>query len=265
MSRLAWISVGAAVAVGACAYPNFVFDGSTGGQGGSGPTTTTTTTVSSTTSGTGGSAPACKVTHPGGGTCEYLPGEECGCSKPEKCTVIDPKTGESQCLSAGTTPDYGACSSTTDCADGSWCELSTSVCEPICSSTCTGGTCVHAAQATTGTATIPGLDVCSASCDLVSASPCGAGATCVNLTDSNGDTVGSECIMSAMIPLGMPCALASDCAAGMVCTEDLTDDNTECSLWCSADEDPCPDNGLSCKYFEDPSVDLDGHDYGYCG
>jgi hypothetical protein len=259
MSRLAWIAVGAVgatVAVGACAYPNFVFDGSTGtgAQGGAGSTSTGST---------GGAA--CKVTHPGGGSCEYLPGEECGCSAPgQKCTVIDPATGESACLTAGTTQEYGACSSTVDCGKGSWCELSTSVCEPICVNICTnGGSCVPAAQGTMSTATIPGLDVCTVSCNLVTASPCGTGATCINLTSSStGDTVGTVCIMSGLVPLGMPCSNGSNCGPGLVCVENEVDNATECSQWCSSADDPCPGD---CNYFSGPSVDIDMHDYGYCG
>jgi hypothetical protein len=264
MSRLAWMAVGAAIALGACAYPDFVFNGSTG-TGGTTATTGHGASTTTTTTGTGGSM--CVVKHPGGGSCEYLPGQECGCSDPsQKCSVIDPTSGESTCVTAGTTADDDTCTSTTDCMAGSWCELSTSVCEPICSGTssCASGTCVEAAQSDQGTATIPGLDVCSVTCDLVSGSPCGASATCVTVMTSTGTTT-TECAKSGDVQLGDPCSTTQDCAAGGVCTEDPVTSTANCSQWCRDGEDPCPAMGETCHNFTSPSVTVGGHDYGYCG
>ena len=228
MSRLAWISVGATIALGACAYPDFVFNGSSGAGAHGGSATSTVST--------GGSGPSCKPTHPGGGSCEYLPGKECGCSAQKKCSVVDPTTGASACLTAGTTPDNSACTSTADCLSGSWCEQSTSVCEPICAGACGGGgTCVHALQGTTGTATIPGLDVCTVSCDLLSGSPCGSGATCVVTTAND-----TECVVSGMVDQNMNCAHPADCLPGLLCIYDSLAQISVCAPWCTSIGDPCP-------------------------
>lgn len=231
MSRLALIAVGAAFAmgatltVGACGYPDFVFNGTGGG---------------------------CSLSEP-----------ITSCPSGQACSVVDTSTGQSACITPGDTANYAACSSASDCKAGSWCELSTNVCEPICNGTCAGA-CVGAMQNSTGTATIPGLDVCSASCDLVTASPCGAGATCTNIPTSGSDNI-TLCVKSGMVAMGQPCSGSQDCEGGGVCTEDTITDSTECSRWCSSEDDPCSGLGLSCMYFEDPSVDVDGHDYGYCG
>jgi hypothetical protein len=248
MSRLPWM-VMVTAALGACAYPDFQFNGTT-----------------STSSSSGGGGPSCKVTHPGGGTCEYLPGKECGCSGDQKCTVVDPKTGESACVSAGSTPDYARCTTSADCASGSWCDMGTLVCEPICEGSCTNGFCAPAMQGGTSNATIPGLSVCTVTCDLASAHPCGSNATCILLEDSQGHVSGSECAASANITEGMGCMYADDCAAGLGCIYNDLAAGYFCMQWCSPIGSECTGNdaGLTCL---DPgqSVKVGGKTYGYCG
>ncbi len=111
----------------------------------------------------------------------------------------------------------------------------------------------------TGTATIPGLDVCTVNCNLVTASPCGAGATCVAVADgSSGDVVGSECFVSGLIDLGETCAHAQDCQPGLLCYSNA------CSLVVQLSHDPCSGQGLDCLYFN-PEIKIDGTNYGSCG
>jgi hypothetical protein len=218
----------------ACAYPDFMFGGG-GGKGGDGAGGEPMGTSSAQSSSASASASAsssssgapCEVQHPAGGTCEYLPGIACGCSGSKKCSVTNESTGISGCVFAGSTPDFGHCSSDGDCRPGSWCNHATTACQPICANNqdcANGGQCQQAFQ-TDGTTPILDLKVCAAHCDLVTAKPCGAGLTCVYL-----DTIQEfDCYHSLGAAEGGFCngTMDSDCAPKLGCFGDF------CTRWCA--------------------------------
>lgn len=245
------LSVGASVGA-ACGYPTFSFDstGTTGtvvtgasassGTGGSPVGTggdaavSSSASTSAATSGTGGAAPGCPILHAGGkGTCEYLPGKECGCNEPgQKCSVPDGKqtTGASECVIASTTPKktWEACDDDSDCAAGVWCDHTLHVCKPICATTDQCPTGAHCMPVPVdGTAkTIPGLKVCTAHCDPPSASPCGAGTTCYY----DDTTSEFDCLRSGNTVAGGSCNFGNECGKGLVCIG--SGGTLTCERWC---------------------------------
>ena len=294
MDRLRWMALGAFAALAAaavqCGYPdNYIFT-NTGGAGGAGPgassssstgqssssTGTSSSTTSSSTSGSNATSSSasgsstsggtCMVQHPGGGTCEYLPGLECGCSGSMKCSVVDEASGASACVSAGTTMSYNQCGVDTDCAAGLWCNHTTQACEPICQSTsdCTaeGGLCEPALQPD-GKTPIPGLDVCAAHCDLVTAMPCGPGLTCIY----QGTPKEFECTVSAGGAKHDPCNVDADCAPKLGCVD--TGLGPECVSWCSPATSAGASGSAGCTssqfcYSLTPAVSKGSTTYGIC-
>ena len=280
-SLLISLLAGGALAAGACGYPTFGFDpigtgttgGSvTGGMGGAGggatgtggETTSSVSTTASSTSGTGGGLPACVVTHKGKGTCEYLPGSECGYPDiTTKCAVIDEKTGESGCIPIGASPKpaWSGCDTDNDCAAATWCDLDLHVCKPICNITtdCPASAhCVPVLQSTVNTP-IPSLKACTAHCDPQTASPCGAGLTCYH------DTTGEfDCVRSGNKVAGASCGFADDCGKGLLCIGSAM--VFTCEQWCHPANNfggGCPIDKAFCSSFS-TAVTYNGATYGYC-
>lgn len=240
-----------------------------GGQGGG---TTSGTTTSGTTGaggggGQGGGAP-CIVAHLGGGTCEYLPGLECGCAAGERCTVVNETLGESGCVSveAGAAPAWSACASDAACGAGTFCDHETGACKPVCSSSneCPQGAVCHAARGADGNK-IPGLALCTAHCDPASGAPCGAGLAC-DFTDDFGSAE-LDCYASGGLGPTAACQGPHDCANGLVCVDDGT--SKTCKRWCHPVDESAPNldcfsigsficSGLS------QTVIQDGETYGVC-
>jgi hypothetical protein len=278
------LSGGASVAAGACGYPTFGFVTSstgstgtmvTGGAGGMGTggdpmgtggddATTAASSSTVTASGTGGGAPTCVITHKGKGTCEYLPGMQCGCTDPTmKCAVTDEATGEANCIPIGIAPAaaWSGCDTDNDCAATTWCDLDLHVCKPICNTTgeCPSGAhCVPVLQSTVNSP-IPSLKACTAHCDPQSASPCGAGLTCFH------DTTGEfDCVRSGNKVIGASCTYADDCGKGLLCIGSAM--VFTCEKWChpaDAIGGGCPGDKFYCSSFS-TAVTYNTDTYGYC-
>jgi hypothetical protein len=264
------VAGGAIVGEGACGYPTFGFDpigtGTTGsvitGTGGGGGSST------AQTSGTGGAA--CVLSHTGKqGTCEYLPGHECGCPQPNtKCAVQALDTGASDCIpiSVMAKPKWSGCTTDGDCAKGTWCDHRSRVCKPICSTVddCEPDEkCIEVAQDAV-VAMVPGLRVCTAHCNpIFPEPPCGAGLTCVYNFDVN--VKDSECATTAGVPEGSECAASNSCNPGLICVGMAP--NYSCQEWCSPadakDHPECPASRPFCKAFN-PTVIFDTKSYGFC-
>lgn len=275
------LSGGAAVAAGACGYPTFGFEPAgtsttggvvTGGGGGGGSAMgtgggATASEASSSTgsaSGTGGGAPVCVVMHKGKGTCEYLPGSECGCPDVKtKCAVTDEKTGESACIPIGASPTaaWSGCDTDNDCAATTWCDLDFHVCKPICNipgDCAPGAHCVPVLQSLVNTP-IPSLKVCTAHCDPQSTSPCGVGLTCV--PDASGEF---DCARSKNTVVGATCVYSDDCGKGLLCIGSAG--VFTCEKWChpaDAVGGGCSGSKFYCSSFA-TAVTYNSETYGYC-
>jgi hypothetical protein len=278
----------AALAFAACGYPSFTFNGTggatttitgaggttsstsaTGGGGAGGGTTTTTTTT--TTTGTGGMGGSCDVLHPGGGTCEYLPGAECGCEQAQKCGVINETTGEAKCVLIGANPlpVWSKCNSDGDCAAGTFCDHGTSVCKKICNNVgeCpSGAQCIPAIKKNTASTEIPGLKVCTAHCDPMNGSPCGSNLTCYyDVAEAEFD-----CSATKKLGPGASCQFAGDCDKGLVCVGTQGGGST-CERWCHPTNDFVP-SPFCVQFFEgkdycvgvNVEVQYNGDSYGTC-
>lgn len=251
----------------ACGYPDFKFAGETSAGGSGGTSSSSTSTVSTggtggatSSSGTGGAE--CRILHPGGGTCEYQPGFECGCEAGLKCSVDNLANGHTKCIPLTTaTPDYNKCFSDGACAAGSWCDPDKGVCKPICGTCADGGVCMPALYQG-GTKIIPGLQVCTAHCDPESASPCGPGVTCAY----NTLTSELDCYVSKNVNEGQPCDAQADCKAGFVCVGSAG--NEVCKQWCHPIDSNFPGGGCPIQepYCDPVNIDVtyNGEQYGVC-
>jgi hypothetical protein len=142
------------------------------------------------------------------------------------------------------------------CAAGAYCSASTSVCVPLCTSKaeCAGGFCVAALDAS-GTSPIPGLDVCTADCDPLTAAPCGPQVTCYYDAKHGG----LDCIASKGSLEGAVCSFVNDCAPALACI------GGTCRRWCTpvGDMFTCSGGGV-CSAFSNLTVTHAGQTYGYC-
>jgi hypothetical protein len=289
------VAIGAALAlgVGGCTTllgldEEYTHAGGAGGEatstssgsvdgGGLGGGTTSGTTSGTTTSGTtgagggdgqGGGAP-CIVAHLGGGTCEYLPGLECGCAASERCTVVNETLGESGCVSveAGAAPAWSACASDAACGIGTFCDHETGACKPMCSSSveCPQGAACVAAKSADGHM-IPGLALCTAHCNPETGAPCGAGLAC-DFSDDFGSAE-LDCHASGGLGPTAACQGPHDCANGLVCVDDGT--KKTCLGWCHPVDESAPNfdcfsksGGIICTGLSQ-TVLQDGTTYGVC-
>jgi hypothetical protein len=232
-----------AAGVASCGYPDFTY-----GTPGS----------------SSGGAPTCVVTHAGGGTCEYLPGVGCGCSGADKCGVVDQATGRSACTRAGPTPTHQKCSSDNDCVAGAFCAPVTGACAAICENVadCAPGAQCIPAQSATG-AVIPGLKLCTAHCDPVSAAPCGQNLNCIYYPDITE----FDCFRSSRLKEDIDCQFSSECDKGLVCVQRTSADRLACRPWCKPAtgmaSDACPSNKPFCVPLT-TAADYNGVEYGAC-
>jgi hypothetical protein len=281
--RLLLYAAVTAAGVAACGYPDFQFSsyagGSTaapagtggdggaggvvlvagggsgplGGHGGSAGSTTTSDGANGGNGGSGGGAGS------GGGGPLCLLGTPTGCPASQKCSVVEPTTGEIDCVTAGSRPDWSKCMQDADCGVGSYCEGYTGVCKPVCDGadsclTHAEAQCVQALAA--GGQPVVGLTVCTAHCNPIQTPPCDGTHGAVTCGYRAG--VGAlDCYASMNVQVGDNCSSDSDCAPGLACTG-------ECREWCKP---PGWNNG--CGVIEDcddrnPPVFYEGNEYGVC-
>jgi hypothetical protein len=265
------------IALVACGYPDFQFGvgstttsvgGSTGGSGGSGGTAGAGKGAGGAgaqagAAGSGGSANTTTTDFGGGGSggagpiCEL--GTSSGCLSTQKCSVVDPATGELGCVTAGSRPDWSKCMQNADCGLAAYCEGFTRVCKPICDGaddcvTHAEAQCVQAQQGSGDP--VVGLTVCTAHCNPIQTPPCDGAHGAV--TCGYRAAVGAlDCFASGNVGVGDSCTTDADCAPGLACTG-------ECREWC---QPPGWNNG--CGVIEDcearnPAVYYEGEQYGVC-
>lgn len=259
-----------AVTIASCTYPDFEFEAPVAvGLGGAGPGETmgsrgdlgaetaagssngaTSAAAAGAGAGAGAGASAssggttiCPVTHPGGGECEYLPGQQCGCSSTEKCTILEEATGKSHCLKAGNLGTGQKCVSDAACQEDTWCDHFTGTCVKICSvvGNCVAGAkCISAPNAAIS-ASIPGLKICTANCEPIKAPQCGTGVTCA--FDNSAAVQGFDCFVSGLKKEGDTCAASTECNKGLICVKGTP--NT-CQRWCSPVKTVFPATANNC-------------------
>ena len=271
------------VAAGACGYPTFGFDsigtgttgmvitgaGSTTGSGGGGGGMGTGGDAATVTA-TSSTGPGCTIVHDGNqGTCEYLPGSECGCAMADhKCSVATAgqATGASSCVVVKASPNapWLACDSDSDCQRGTFCDHVGKVCEPMCMTAtdcgAPGRRCIAALSTSPPPAEIPGLQLCTAHCDPETAATCGPGTNCVRVTITDFD-----CTTSAGKIESVACTFSSECTKGLLCIG--TANSKTCQRWCHPADatvfNGCPNAEPYCNPFA-TAVTYDGVPYGYC-
>ena len=200
-----------------------------------------------TNSGTGGAlggsggtgAGASGGTGGGGAACTQI-GQQDTCTTGLKCTVVDPAAGTVGCASAGTTPDFQACTANEQCGVSAWCDEPTGVCRPICvdSTSCSdtfglgqGSTCSPTQQG--GQMVLGGLKVCTAHCNPENDAPCISGdvaVTCAWRSTPND----WDCMVSGGAGEGDGCTEGWDCSPGLTCGPDGS-----CQPWCTGPDTCC--------------------------
>lgn len=228
LTTLACITGGALV-YGACVFPEITYlsdDEASGGAGGA-PTTGGgiggvggDPTTASGGGGSGGMTLECSVANLGiTGLC---PGNE-------KCTVIDPATGEVGCALKGPKAIWTTCSDDSDCGDGHWCDLQLNVCKPFCrnAADCAafGGECLRAPQSGEPVVDIPNnVKTCISMCSPLTALPCPLtmSVTCAFIGNNQFD-----CAQSGNQAITSGCGTQADCAPTLGCI------GGSCEQWCS--------------------------------
>ncbi len=204
----------------------------------------------------------------GGGCVEPPPGcdlaPQCGCPRGEKCTLVGV---DRRCVTAGFQSEGRPCSADVEGAAGLMCvnAVGTDVraCYRFCRdhSGCFGPGSLCVVAVSSGGTPLPGVTLCSLSCDLVSGSGCPAGTGCKLwqepggerrfLTDCSGE-VGTG-------RTGMPCARERDCAPGFFCPVPTI---SQCVQFCALPGGFC-EGGYTCRRFHEPVV-VGSQEYGYC-
>jgi hypothetical protein len=177
-----------------------------------------------------------------------------GCEANQNCAFV---LGQgTECVTAGSKPTQSACTDTTDCAVGLTCLPAIGVCVKACAGDqdCDGaaGSCRLLLDGSDlGIGTVGG---CLKSCDVLTQG-CPAQQAC---------HLGSCMGLGANLASGTTCELYSQCAKGLDCLADLTDDGiADCSKYCSVSAvDPCA-SGQTCYPLSDvfPGVNAD---WGIC-
>ncbi|APR76378.1 Hypothetical protein A7982_01725 [Minicystis rosea] len=257
LSRLG-LSAALAGAFAACSYPTFTYG--TGGNGAGGDGTASSSASSSSSSESSSSVSSSSSSTGGPVKCRLKHDAE-DCKAGERCTIVDPSTGNTQCvpLAASTYKPFAACTTDDACPAGTWCDSRTATCAPFCESfqDCGSGDCVAAKNydsASMTTHTVPGATVCTANCDPASATSCGPGAAC-NYDNNAGSF---DCFYSLNKAAGSDCEFG-DCAPTLVC-------GSQCLKWCHPVEDfssECPNAGY-CNQFTNLTPTYNGSKYGFC-
>jgi hypothetical protein len=161
-------------------------------------------------------------------------------------------------------PPWLLCDSDANCEKGTFCDHLGKVCKPMCVTPddCggPGRRCIPAVSTLPPPTEIPGLQICTAHCDPETASPCGAGATCVRVSTSDFD-----CTTSLGKIEGVGCTFSDECTVGLLCIG--TAAVKTCEPWCHPADagllNGCPWMKPYCNPFA-TAVTYNGTPYGYC-
>ena len=156
-----------------------------------------------------------------------------GCDEGQKCSIVDEVLGAPAgvgCVEAGPSQAFQSCDADIACASGLYCDYTTAVCKPLCA--LEGLECAAAEDCVVGRdsagSPIPGLFVCLAACNPISASvnPCAddPDTTCYY----RADEAEFDCGLSELGAWMSPCSTGRDCRFGLGCFDGY------CQDWCGA-------------------------------
>lgn len=195
---------------------------------------------------------------------------QCGCAGTLACTL----SGSMRlCAAAGTGATGVACGAAgAGCSAGNLCVgVSTTgtvgACEHFCNTDadCTGAGALCLLTLDDGTgAAIPGVTLCSLSCNLITNSGCPSGSACRIFSEVGG--AGRD-LTHCDGPVGFGttaslCTTDADCAAGYRCVNP-TGGGNECARWCDYTTGTGCGGGYTCTPFATPVV-FGTREYGVC-
>lgn len=259
-------------------------DGGAGGDGWGGPASSSSSSSSgnagagggSSSNGAGGAAAssasssassASSASSSSGGVCPDMPcklvSPQCGCTAGQMCTIDG--TGTRMCATAGTVAIGQTCGTGNNCAPGGLCTSSASsmifTCSKFCSidTDCTppSGLCVVKLSDGSG-GQIPGVALCSESCDPIANTGCPvAGTSCQLLKESTGQKrLYTQCTASGSGTQGASCTNNLNCAPTYGCFNTGT---SQCVKYCKIGGAACP-GSLTCNSLGT----LGATEYGVC-
>jgi len=198
--------------------------------------------------------------------CRLVP-PQCGCPAGQSCYL----NGTARtCAATGTIPEGSACSGVSDCVGGTLCvNFSATGAGQMCSRMCGadgdcagGGLCIGQLSDGMGGA-LPGVRLCTRSCDPIAQTGCVAGLECTLFEEAAGarrlyrDCTGALGSGTTFTP----CTDEDDCAGGYACID--VGFGPECAHWCNVGTGAGCTTG-SCLGFTTPLV-VGAVEYGVCG
>lgn len=227
-----------------------------GASTGSSPTSTGSTTTS-TSSGAVCAEDPCKLTVP-----------QCGCAAGEQCSV----SGSSRaCVPGGNTPNGQPCANA-ECSPGLLCASTgpgvTSTCNKFCDSdadcVAPGGLCLIGLNDPNQNP-IPGVTLCTESCDPTTNIGCPAAATSCQVGSESGGQMRffTRCLGAGAGKQGTTCASSADCAPKFGCFNTTNPMAVKCLKHCKASApNGCP-AGTQCVFSQPPEL-VGAEEYGAC-
>lgn len=191
---------------------------------------------------------------------------QCGCGAGEGCSVSG--SGARGCSAAGTALEGQACTGPSSCQAGMLCigaGGAQAFCARFCNrdADCTGGPgslCLLTLDDGSGGA-LPGVTLCTVSCNATSSAGCGAGMACAVLQESSGAMRWlTSCRAAGTATTGGACSTDDDCAPGHFCAD--AGFGNECIRYCTYPSGFECSFG-SCNAFTTPVI-VGGTEYGYC-
>lgn len=193
---------------------------------------------------------------------------QCGCAAGLACTI----SGTSRiCGAAGTSttgmPCTGGCATGTLCVTLGAAVGAPTACETFCNtdSDCTGlgALCIEMLNDGSG-GTIPGVTLCTLSCNPLAGTGCVTGATCRVYTETGGAMRGlTQCSPVGAGAVGDMCTTADDCRAGMLCVDTTGGGTTHCANICNAGTGAGCGPLRTCGHFAPPII-VGTTEYGVC-
>jgi hypothetical protein len=194
---------------------------------------------------------------------------QCGCSGGLACSISGTVRA---CATAGTGAVGAACGTALPrCAAGNLCvgvstTTTTAACEHFCNSDadCTGAGALCLLTLDDGTgASIPGVTLCSLSCNLATNTGCPSGSACRLYSESAG---AGRSLTHCAGPAGTGtegalCTTDAECIAGYTCAD--TGYGNECTQWCNYTTGTGCALGYTCAPFS-VAVVIGSTEYGVC-